>query len=101
LFPTQDEPEGGKAGGRWMISMREAEKLSLQEMPRNEVRGESSQREEVYGWVSGCYASRSPPADLASAGLLRRYPLQDDRVESGAAQLTRLVGGHVATVGSE
>ena len=57
-----------------MISMHEAEKLSLQEMPRNEVRGESSQREEVYGWVSGRYASRSLPGRPSERGASPALP---------------------------
>src|SRR5713226_8277748 len=84
-----------------MISVHEAEKLSLQEIEKfllaaQEVRFEASQREEVYGWVERLLCQQEYARQGRRArGLLRR----DIGKMTGLsrAQLTRLVGGYVAT----
>ena len=84
-----------------MISVHEAEKLSLQEIEKfllaaQEVRFEASQREEVYGWVERLLCQQEYARQGRRArGLLRRYI--GKMTGLSRAQLTRLVGGYVAT----
>jgi len=84
-----------------MISVHEAEKLSLQEIEKfllasQEVRFEASQREEVYGWVERLLCQQAYARQGRRArGLLRRYI--GKMTGLSRAQLTRLVGGYVAT----
>ncbi len=84
-----------------MISVHEAEKLSLQEIEKfllaaQEVRFEASQREEIYGWVERLLCQQEYARQGRRArGLLRRYI--GKMTGLSRAQLTRLVGGYVAT----
>src|ERR1700692_1001013 len=84
-----------------MISVHEAEKLSLQEIEQfllaaEEVRFEASQREEVYGWVERLLCQQEYARQGRRArGLLRRYI--GKMTGLSRAQLTRLVGCYVAT----
>ena len=84
-----------------MISVHEAEKLSLQEIEQfllaaKEVRFEARQREEVYGWVERLLCRREYAQQGRRArGLLRRYI--GKMTGLSRAQLTRLVGCYVAT----
>ena len=84
-----------------MISVHEAEKLSLQEIEKfllaaQEVRFVASQREEVYGWVERLLCQQEYARQGRRArGLLRRYI--GKMTGLSRAQLTRLVGGYVAT----
>jgi len=62
-----------------MISVHEAEKLSLQQIEQfllaaKEVRFEASQREEIYGWVERLLCQQEYMGQGRRAcGLLRRY----------------------------
>jgi transposase InsO family protein len=84
-----------------MISVHEAEKLSLQEietflLAAKEVRFEASQREEVYGWIERLLCQQEYVRQGRRArGLLRRYI--GKMTGLSRAQLTRLVGRYVAT----
>ena len=84
-----------------MISVHEAEKLSLQEIEKfllaaQEVRFVASQREEVYGWVERLLCQQEYARQGRRArGLLRLYI--GKMTGLSRAQLTRLVGGYVAT----
>src|ERR1700682_196007 len=84
-----------------MISVHEAEKLSLEQIEKfllaaKEVRFEASQREEVYGWVERLLCQQEYARQGRRArGLLRRYI--GKMTGLSRAQLTRLVGRYVAT----
>jgi hypothetical protein len=84
-----------------MISVHEAEKLSLQEIEKfllaaKEVRFKASQREEVYGWVERLLCQQEYARQGRRArGLLRRYI--GKMTGLSRAQLTRLVGRYLAT----
>ena len=84
-----------------MISVDEAEKLSLQEIEKfllaaKEVRFEASQREEVYGWIERLLCQQEYVRQGRRArGVLRRYI--GKMTGLSRAQLTRLVGRYVAT----
>src|ERR1039458_10625594 len=84
-----------------MISVHEAEKLSLQEIEQfllaaKEVRFEASQREEVYGWVERLLCQQEYARQGRRArGLLRRYV--GKMTGLSRAQVTRLVGSYLAT----
>jgi hypothetical protein len=84
-----------------MISVHEAEKLSLQEIEQfllaaKEVRFEASQREEIYGWVERLLCQQEYARQGRRArGLLRRY--LGKMTGLSRAQLTRLVGRYLAT----
>jgi hypothetical protein len=84
-----------------MISVHEAEKLSLQEIEQfllaaKEVRFEASQRDEVYGWVERLLCQQEYACQGRRArGLLRRY--LGKMTGLSRAQLTRLVGRYLAT----
>jgi transposase InsO family protein len=84
-----------------MISVHEAEKLSLQAIEKfllaaQEVRFEASQREEVYGWVERLLCQQEYARQGRRArGLLRRYI--GKMTGLSRAQLTRLVSCYVAT----
>src|SRR6202165_145183 len=84
-----------------MISVHEAEKLSLEQIEKfllaaKEVRFEASQREEVYGWVERLLCQQEYARQGRRArGLLRRYI--GKMTGLSRAQLTRLVGCYVAT----
>ena len=84
-----------------MISVHEAEKLSLQEIEQfllatREVRFEASQREEVYGWVERLLCEQEYARQgRRTRGLLRRY--LGKMTGLSRAQLTRLVGRYLAT----
>jgi transposase InsO family protein len=84
-----------------MISVHEAEKLSLQEIEQfllaaTEVRFEASQREEVYAWVERLLCQQEYARQGRRArGLLRRYV--GKMTGLSRAQVTRLVGGYLAT----
>src|SRR5260370_1918644 len=62
-----------------MISVHEAEKLSLQQIEKfllaaKEVRFEASQREEVYGWIERLLCQQEyAQQGRKTRGLLRRY----------------------------
>jgi len=82
-----------------MISVHEAEKLSLQEIEQfllaaKGVRFEASQREEIYGWVERLLCHHEYPLQGRRAkGLLRAYV---ERMSGlSRAQSTRLIGGYV------
>jgi transposase InsO family protein len=83
-----------------MISVHEAEKLSLEQIEKfllaaKEVRFEASQREEVYGWVERLLCQQEYARQGRQArGLLRRYI--GKMTGLSRAQLTRLVGRYVA-----
>src|ERR1700674_104513 len=82
-----------------MISVHEAEKLSLEQIEKfllaaKEVRFEASQREEVYGWVERLLCQQEYARQGGRArGLCRRY-IGKMRGRS-RAQLTRLVRRYV------
>ena len=84
-----------------MISVHETEKLSLQEIEKfllaaQEVRFETSQREEVYGWIERLLCQQEYVRQGRRArGLLRRYI--GKMTGLSRAQLTRLVGRYMAT----
>jgi len=84
-----------------MISVHETEKLDLQQIEQfllaaKEVRFEASQREEVYGWVERLLCQQEYTQQGRRArGVLRRYI--GKMTGLSRAQLTRLVGGYVAT----
>jgi transposase InsO family protein len=84
-----------------MISVHEAEKLSLQEIEQfllaaTEVRFEASQRKEVYAWVERLLCQREYARQGRQArGLLRRYI--EKMTGLSRAQVTRLVGCYLAT----
>jgi transposase InsO family protein len=84
-----------------MISVHESEKLSLQEIEQfllaaTEVRFETSQRKEVYAWVERLLCQREYARQGRRArGLLRRYV--EKMAGLSRAQVTRLVGGYLAT----
>jgi len=84
-----------------MISVHEAETLSLQEIEQfllaaKEVRFEASQGEEVYGWVERLLCQQEYARQGRRArGLLRRY--LGKMTGLSRAQLTRLVGRYLAT----
>src|ERR1700694_1762920 len=84
-----------------MISVHEAEKLSLEQIEKfllaaKEVRFEASQREEVYGWVERLLCQQEYARQGRRArGLVRRYI--GKMTGLSRAQLTRLVGCYVAT----
>jgi transposase InsO family protein len=84
-----------------MISVHEAEKLSLQQIEQfllaaKEVRFEASQRQEVYGWVERLLCGQEYARQGRQArGLLRRY--LGKMTGLSRAQFTRLVGRYLAT----
>jgi len=84
-----------------MISVHEAEKLSLQQIEQfllaaKEVRFEASQRGEIYGWVERLLCQQEYARQGRRArGLLRRYIGKMTRLSR--SQLTRLVGRYLAT----
>lgn len=84
-----------------MISVHEAEKLSLQQIEQfllaaKEVRFEASQRQEVYGWVERLLCGQEYARQGRRArGLLRRY--LGKMTGLSRAQFTRLVGRYLAT----
>jgi transposase InsO family protein len=84
-----------------MISVHEAERLSLQEIEQfllatREVRFEASQREEVYSWVERLLCEQEYARQgRRTRGLLRRY--LGKMTGLSRAQLTRLVGRYLAT----
>ncbi len=84
-----------------MISVHEAEKLSLQQIEKfllaaKEVRFEASQREEVYGWIERLLCQQEyAQQGRKTRGLLRRYI--GKMTGLSRAQRTRLVGRYVAT----
>src|ERR1022692_1241183 len=84
-----------------MISVHEAEKLSLQQIEQfllaaKEVRFEASQRQEVYGWVERLLCGQEYACQGRRArGLLRRY--LGKMTGLSRAQFTRLVGRYLAT----
>src|SRR5260370_5001093 len=84
-----------------MISVHEAEKLSLQQIEKfllaaEEVRSEDSQREEVYGWIERVLCQQEyAQQGRKTRGLLRRYI--GKMTGLSRAQRTRLVGRYVAT----
>ena len=84
-----------------MISVHEAEKLSLQEiemflLAAKEVRFKASQRDEVYGWIERLLCQQEYLRQGRRArGLLRRY--FGKMTGLSRAQLTRLVGRYMAT----
>jgi hypothetical protein len=79
-----------------MISVHEAEKLSLLEiepflLAAKGVRFEASQREEIYGWVERLLCQQGVrPAGTPSAGLGTALPGEDDGAEPRA---TYALGG--------
>src|ERR1039458_4138374 len=84
-----------------MISVHEAEKLSLQQneqfrLAAKEVRFEASQRQEVYGWVERLLCGQEYARQGRRArGLLRRY--LGMMTGLSRAQFTRLVGHYLET----
>src|SRR5260370_2121470 len=84
-----------------MISVHEAEKLSLQQIEKfllaaEEVRSEDSQREEVYGWIERVLCQQEYAQEGSKGGgLVRRYI--GKMTGLSRAQRTRLVGRYVAT----
>jgi transposase InsO family protein len=84
-----------------MISVHEAEKLSLQQIEKfllatKEVRFQASQREEVYGWIERLLCQQEyAQQGRRTRGLLRRYI--GKMTGLSRAQLTRLVGRYVTT----
>ena len=84
-----------------MISVHEAEKLSLQQIEQfllaaKEVRFEASQRQEVYGWVERLLCGQEYARQGRRArGLLRRY--LGKMTGLSRAQFTRLVGHYLET----
>jgi transposase InsO family protein len=84
-----------------MISVHEAEKLSLQQIEQfllaaKEVRFEASQRQEVYGWVERLLCGQEYARQGRRArGLLRRY--LGKMTGLSRAQFTRLVGRYLET----
>lgn len=84
-----------------MISVHEAEKLSLQQIEKfllatKEVRFQASPREEVYGWIERLLCQQEyAQQGRRTRGLLRRYI--GKMTGLSRAQLTRLVGRYVTT----
>ncbi len=84
-----------------MISVHEAEKLSLQQIEKfllatKEVRFQASHREEVYGWIERLLCQQEyAQQGRRTRGLLRRYI--GKMTGLSRAQLTRLVGRYVTT----
>src|SRR5260370_25590833 len=85
-----------------MISVHEAEKLSLQEIEQfllaaKGVRFEASQREEIYGWVECLLCQQEYARQVRRVrGLLWRYLGKMRGL--WRAQLTHLVGHDLGTV---
>src|SRR5208337_4522965 len=84
-----------------MISVHEAEKLSLEQIEKfllatEEVRFEASKRTEIYGWVERLLCQQEYSRQgRAARGLLRRYI--GKMTGLSRAQLTRLIGRYLAS----
>jgi transposase InsO family protein len=83
------------------ISVHEAEKLSLEAMGRfveasGEIRFESQNREQVYGWVERVLVQQEYARQgKAARGLLRRYI--EKMTGMSRSQVTRLIARYIAT----
>lgn len=81
--------------------MHEAEKLSLEAISRfvaasKEIRFESKNRQQVYGWVERVLVQQEyAQQGKAARGLVRRYI--EKMTGMSRAQVTRLIGGYTAT----
>ena len=84
-----------------MISVHEAEKLTLEQIEKfllaaEDVRFEASQRAEIYGWVERLLCQQEYSRQgRAARGLLRRYI--GKMTGLSRAQTTRLIGRYLAT----
>jgi transposase InsO family protein len=84
-----------------MISVHEAEKLTLEQIQKfllatEEVRFEASKRAEVYAWVEHLLCQQEYSTQgRAARGLLRRYT--EKMTGLSRAQTTRLIGRYLAT----
>ena len=84
-----------------MISVHEAEKLSLKQIERflaaaKQVRFEAKQRKEVYGWIERLLCEQEYTRQgRQERGLLRRYIAKMTGLSR--AQITRLLARYVAT----
>jgi transposase InsO family protein len=99
-FLTQNEPEGG-GSACWglIISMEEAETLSLEQIRAflevsEEVRFQGKRRREVYDWMRRLLRQQSyRKQGKVARGLLRRYVAK--MTGRSRAQVTRLVGQYL------
>jgi hypothetical protein len=74
--------------------MVRAEKLSLEAIGRfvaasEEIRFEAQDRQQLYGWVEGCWSAAVRQLGKAARGLVRRYI--EKMTGLSRAQVTRLI----------
>src|ERR1019366_3882136 len=98
-FLTQDEPEGWCACLGLIISMRDGEKQSLEQIrafleASEEVHFEGQRRKEIYEWITRLLRQQGYRAQGKMVrGLLRRYVAK--MTGRSRAQVTRLIGRYV------